>query len=266
MLERSPGDPSTVIDTLGFVNGVEKLVGEVRGGGLKLGEIRVGDLLGRMLSLACEHRVKLETSFVTVAVGIIVMEGVGRQLDPYIDLLGLARPLLVQAMKDKDANDDSTASGSEDKEVSDVGISSRRTSSSGCGGKEASDVGTESVPTSASGGGSISLPLSGFSQAELDALSEFELDAVTKSSVSAETREGLTVTIADATQKGRGKFADLEIDSDPVSDACAILQKVSSPIGALIIGSSRNSRIVPASISSSSKMMLSSTGRKFFLW
>jgi len=152
----------------------------------------------------------------------------------------------VQALKDKDANDDSTASGSEDKgssdvgimscqtsprkdkEASDVGISSRRTSASGGGDKELSEVGTQSRRTSASGAGSIALPLSGFSQAELDALSEFELDAVVK-----------TCIPADTTQKGRSKFADLEIDPDPVSDACAILKQVSSPIGGRRGGSIR---------------------------
>lgn len=101
MLERSPGDPAVVIDAPGFISGVEHLVGKVRGAGLTLQDIRIGDLLGRMLNLACEHRVKLETSFVTVAVGIIVLEGVGRQLDPFTDLLGKARPLLVQAMSER---------------------------------------------------------------------------------------------------------------------------------------------------------------------
>jgi len=157
----------------------------------------------------------------------------------------------VQAMKDEDVGDntasgseDSTASGSEDKEASDVGLLSRRTSASGaCEDKEAGDVGLLSRRTSASGAGSINLPLSGFSQAELDALEEVEpIEEVAKSCVWAEIsieEVAKSCSSADMTQKGRSKFAGLEIDPDPVSDACAILQQVSSPIGGRRGGSIR---------------------------
>lgn len=102
MLDRTPGDASRIRDPQGFVAGVAGLVSEVQeGGGVKLGHVRIGDILGRMLSLACDHRVKLETSFVTTVMGIIVAEGVGRQLDPSVDLLGAAKPLLVEAVVGK---------------------------------------------------------------------------------------------------------------------------------------------------------------------
>lgn len=98
IVERSPGDPSVVVDRAGFVAGVARLVGEVRGHGLSLGSIRLGEVFGEMLGLALAHRVKLETSFVKVATSIIVLEGVGRQLNPVVDLILAAKPLLVEAL------------------------------------------------------------------------------------------------------------------------------------------------------------------------
>ncbi|CAK9103481.1 unnamed protein product [Durusdinium trenchii] len=77
---------------------VGQLVNEVCGMGFALGKVRLGECFGRMLTLACDHRVKLETSFVTVATSIIVLEGVGRQLNPIADLAAAARPLLAEAV------------------------------------------------------------------------------------------------------------------------------------------------------------------------
>merc|ERR1711924_35416 len=85
MLHRSPGDPAQVRDPEGFISGVNTLVTQVSHGGLQLGNHKVGDLLGSLLNLSCTHRVKLETSFVTMVVGIMVLEGVGRQLEPSLD-------------------------------------------------------------------------------------------------------------------------------------------------------------------------------------
>ncbi|CAE8685117.1 unnamed protein product, partial [Polarella glacialis] len=98
MVERSPGDARLVRDREGFVAAVGELCSNFWGLGLALGKVGMGDIFGRMMSLACDHRVKLETSFVTVATSIIVLEGVGRQLNPIVDLAGAARPLLAEAV------------------------------------------------------------------------------------------------------------------------------------------------------------------------
>jgi len=98
MLDRTPGDKSRVIDPERFVEGVGSLIDSFVSGGLALGQVSLGDAFSRLISLACDHRVKLETSFVTVANSIILIEGVGRQLNPVVDLLLQARPLLVDAM------------------------------------------------------------------------------------------------------------------------------------------------------------------------
>ncbi|CAE7436531.1 unnamed protein product [Symbiodinium pilosum] len=98
MVERTPGDRSLVRDEAGFVAEVGRLVSQVCDMGLALGKVRLGECFGQMLSLACEHRVKLEASFVTVASSIIVLEGVGRQLNPIVDLAAAARPMLAEAV------------------------------------------------------------------------------------------------------------------------------------------------------------------------
>merc|ERR1712173_448681 len=61
MLDRTPGDKTKIVDPVGFVAGVEELVCSVRAHGLALGKVRIGSILGKMLKLACDHRVKLET-------------------------------------------------------------------------------------------------------------------------------------------------------------------------------------------------------------
>jgi len=101
MVERSPGDPRRVLDKVGFIASVERLVASVRGSGVTLGSVRLGEVFGEMLGLALTHRVKLETSFVQIATSIIVLEGVGRQLDPAVDLAKAALPLLVEAVTKK---------------------------------------------------------------------------------------------------------------------------------------------------------------------
>jgi len=101
MLERTPGDRSHVRDEEAFVSGVAGLITSVRSGGIALGKVRLGDVFTKMLGLACDHCVKLETSFVTVATSIIVIEGVGRQLRPLTDIVMAAQPLLVEALTQK---------------------------------------------------------------------------------------------------------------------------------------------------------------------
>lgn len=97
MVERTPGDRSKVIDEDVFIEGVASLVERARGKGMSLGKYGLGDILAQMLQLAYHHRVKLETSFVTVVTSIIIVEGVARQLDPSIDVIEAATPYLVRA-------------------------------------------------------------------------------------------------------------------------------------------------------------------------
>ena len=95
MIERSRGSINDVIDREGFENGMSDIVEEVFQNGLSLGRIGIGDLLQRVLVLCFKHHVKLESNFVSVIVAIGVLEGLGRRLDPDVDLIGLATPYIL---------------------------------------------------------------------------------------------------------------------------------------------------------------------------
>ena len=95
MIEKSRGSIDDVIDRKGFESGMEKVVDEVFEHGLSLGRIGIADLLQRVLVLCFKHHVKLESNFVSVVVAIGVLEGLGRRLDPDVDLIGLATPYIL---------------------------------------------------------------------------------------------------------------------------------------------------------------------------
>lgn len=80
---------------------MQALVHEVRAQGLLLGRTGgvggVSGLLRRVLGLCCEHRVKLDPHFVSVLLSVAVIEGLGRRLDPDIDLLVRAGPFIARA-------------------------------------------------------------------------------------------------------------------------------------------------------------------------
>ncbi|XP_008292959.1 uncharacterized aarF domain-containing protein kinase 2 [Stegastes partitus] len=61
-----------------------------------LGKVQVADLLSRVFGLLIKHKVKLESNFASIVFAIMVLEGLGRSLDPNLDILGLAKPLLLK--------------------------------------------------------------------------------------------------------------------------------------------------------------------------
>jgi aarF domain-containing kinase len=94
ILERSPH--SRCVEPEQFVQGIEDIVHEALSTGLSLENVKVGELLGRVLSLACTYSVQLDSNFTKVALSIMVLEGVGRSLDPKQDLLLAATPYVVR--------------------------------------------------------------------------------------------------------------------------------------------------------------------------
>ncbi|KAL3232232.1 hypothetical protein RNJ44_04148 [Nakaseomyces bracarensis] len=85
MIERSR-TPETAIDKDGFALKVEKLVDTVKKRTFTLGTVSIGDLLDQMLGMVRSHHVRMEGDFVSVVVAILLLEGIGRQLDPDLDL------------------------------------------------------------------------------------------------------------------------------------------------------------------------------------
>lgn len=73
------------------------LVDVVHAQGLSLGKVSVSELLRKVLQLSYEHNVKLESRFVTVVVAIMLAEGMGRRLDPDVDIIARAKPFVRSA-------------------------------------------------------------------------------------------------------------------------------------------------------------------------
>jgi len=77
-----------------FIKEIEEVVTKARSK-VSLAEIDVSDLLLRVFNVLRWHRVKLEPNFTSVIIAIMVLEGLGRTLDPDMDLLWAAAPFLV---------------------------------------------------------------------------------------------------------------------------------------------------------------------------
>lgn len=65
--------------------------------GLSLGRIGIGALLQKVLVLCYVHQVKLEPKFVSVMIAMGVVEGLGKRLDPDVDVLLRAAPHVLKA-------------------------------------------------------------------------------------------------------------------------------------------------------------------------
>ncbi|SCU93610.1 LAFA_0F17304g1_1 [Lachancea sp. 'fantastica'] len=93
MIERSR-TPETAVDKDLFAFKVERLVKKVKKRTFTLGTVSIGDLLDQMLSMVRGHHVRMEGDFVSVVVAILLLEGIGRQLDPDLDLFASSLPIL----------------------------------------------------------------------------------------------------------------------------------------------------------------------------
>jgi len=63
--------------------------------GQRLGEVQVGKVLLDMLGILRRHRVRVNATFTIVNIAIAVTEGIGKQLDPELDLMVEAVPFFL---------------------------------------------------------------------------------------------------------------------------------------------------------------------------
>lgn len=63
--------------------------------GQRLGQVQVGRVLMDLLSIVRQHRIRLNPSFTTVNIAIAVTEGIGKQLDPDLDVMSEALPFFM---------------------------------------------------------------------------------------------------------------------------------------------------------------------------
>ncbi|KAK6389259.1 hypothetical protein LTR65_006838 [Meristemomyces frigidus] len=78
--------PDAVIDKEVFALKMQHLVLGVKSQTFALGNIKIGDILNEVLSMVRGHHVRLEGDFVNVVLSILLLEGIGRSLDPDLDL------------------------------------------------------------------------------------------------------------------------------------------------------------------------------------
>ncbi|EON64672.1 Atypical/ABC1/ABC1-C protein kinase [Coniosporium apollinis CBS 100218] len=95
MVERCR-QPDAVIDKEVFALRMQHLVLGVKSSTFALGNVKIGDILNEVLSMVREHHVRLEGDFVNVVLSILLLEGIGRSLDPELDLFAGALPILRQ--------------------------------------------------------------------------------------------------------------------------------------------------------------------------
>src|SRR5262249_35928928 len=71
--------------------------------GQRLGEVQVGKVLLDMLGILRRHRVRVNATFTIVNIAIAVTEGIGKQLDPELDLMVEAVPYFLSRPREDSA-------------------------------------------------------------------------------------------------------------------------------------------------------------------
>lgn len=95
MVERSK-HPELALDEETFALKIQHLVLSVKSKTFSLAQIKISDILTDVLTAVRQHHVKLEGDFVNTVISILLLEGIGRQLDPDMDLFKSALPIMRQ--------------------------------------------------------------------------------------------------------------------------------------------------------------------------
>ena len=67
----------------------------IKDGELNVSKLNVSDLLSKVFNTLLTHRVKLDASFTSVMIAVTIIEGIGKALDPNMNLLTEAAPFLI---------------------------------------------------------------------------------------------------------------------------------------------------------------------------
>lgn len=88
--------PNLVIDQETFALKMQHIVLNVKRKTFSLGQIKISDILSDVLRAVRDHHVKMEADFVNTVISTLLLEGIGRQLDPGLDLFKSSLPILRQ--------------------------------------------------------------------------------------------------------------------------------------------------------------------------
>lgn len=65
--------------------------------GKPLGEVEIADVVGGVMNILRRYRITIDSSFTVVNIALLVAEGLGKQLDPSLDVVQRAIPVLFKA-------------------------------------------------------------------------------------------------------------------------------------------------------------------------
>ena len=88
--------PHLVIDKETFALRMQHIVLNIKRKTFSLGKVKLSDILKDVLRAVRQHHVKMEGDFINTVISILLLEGIGRQLDPNLDLFKSALPILRQ--------------------------------------------------------------------------------------------------------------------------------------------------------------------------
>lgn len=103
MISRS-NTPWTVKDAQGFQQSMSQFITRIKKETFAFQNIEVADILKFVLEQVRKHHVKIDGDFVNVAISIMLLEGMGRRLEPSMDLLHASIPFLRKAMSSQQAS------------------------------------------------------------------------------------------------------------------------------------------------------------------
>jgi len=85
-----------VADYASYEQDVERFVARIRG--RPLAELQITVLIGELFNLLRRHRIRAAADFTVVNIAMMVAEGLGRKLDPTLDLSVEALPYIQSAL------------------------------------------------------------------------------------------------------------------------------------------------------------------------
>ena len=86
--------PSSVTNVVEFEEKIVNLISRIKSSRLSLSKFKFGDILTNVFDIVNQHCVLLEGAFVNTGISILLLEGIGRQLDPRADLIARSLPFL----------------------------------------------------------------------------------------------------------------------------------------------------------------------------
>ncbi|KAI9599422.1 ABC1 family-domain-containing protein [Syncephalis fuscata] len=89
MVERCKS-PELVVEPELFAHKMRNLILQLREITFSLGKVSMGDILMNVMRMVREHHVRLEGDFANVVLSLLILEGIGRQLDPGLDLASVS--------------------------------------------------------------------------------------------------------------------------------------------------------------------------------